>query len=132
MLEDKVAGDDTNTRWWILAFVSLVMLGNYYVYDAVAPLAEQLERELGFSDTEIGALNAIYSLPNIFLVLIGGLIVDRFGASRVTLWTTAICLAGAILTAWQGRPGVCCSVLAPKLCWLQLRSRWESGLLAAG
>jgi len=102
MTEDTEAGDSTNTRWWILAFVSLLMFGNYYVYDAVAPLAEQLDRELGFSDTEIGALNAIYSLPNIFLVLIGGLIVDRFGASRVALWTTAICLAGAIVTAWQG------------------------------
>ena len=28
-----------NTRWWILAFVSLVMLGNYYVYDAIGPVA---------------------------------------------------------------------------------------------
>jgi MFS family permease len=102
MIETSETGDSTNTRWWILAFVSLLMFGNYYVYDSVGPLAEQLERELGFSDTEIGALNAIYSLPNIFLVLIGGLVVDRFGASRVTLWTTAICLAGAILTAWQG------------------------------
>ena len=68
----------------------------------IGPVAEQLERELGFNDTQIGSLNAIYSLPNIFLVLIGGLIVDRFGAARVTLWTTAICLAGAALTAWQG------------------------------
>ncbi len=102
MTDAAKAGDSTNTRWWILAFVSILMFGNYYVYDSVGPLAEQLERELGFSDTEIGALNAIYSLPNIFLVLIGGLVVDRFGAARVTLWTTAICLAGAILTAWQG------------------------------
>ena len=94
--------DHSNTRWWVLAFISLLMLGNYYVYDVIGPVAEQLETELGFSDTQIGALNAIYSLPNIFLVLIGGLIVDRFGAARVTLVTTAICLAGALLTAWQG------------------------------
>lgn len=86
----------------MLVLVSLLMFGNYYVYDMVAPVAEQLDRELGFSDTQIGSLNAIYSLPNIFLVLIGGLIVDRFGAARVTLWTTALCLAGAALTAWRG------------------------------
>lgn len=92
----------SNTRWWILAFVSVVMFGNYYVYDSIGPLAEQLGRELAFSDTQIGALNAIYSLPNIFLVLVGGFIVDRLGAARVTLWTTAICLAGAILTASSG------------------------------
>jgi len=35
-------------------------------------------------------------------VLIGGLIVDRFGAARVALGTTAICLAGAVLTAASG------------------------------
>jgi len=105
MVNDSIAGETTYTRWWILAFVSLLMFGNYYVYDSIAPVAEQLERELGFSDTQIGALNAIYSLPNIFLVLIGGLIVDRFGAARVALWTTAICLFGAVLTAWQGSFG---------------------------
>ena len=77
MIQNTDARDSDNTRWWILAFVSLLMFGNYYVYDAIGPLAEQLERLLGFSDTEIGALNAIYSLPNIFLVLIGGLIAER-------------------------------------------------------
>ena len=102
MHDNTTLGDSSNTRWWILALISLLMLGNYYVYDVIGPVAEQLERELGFSDTQIGSLNAIYSLPNIFLVLIGGLIVDRFGAARVTLWTTAICLAGAALTAGRG------------------------------
>ena len=102
MLDAERRNRAPNTRWWILAFVSLVMLGNYYVYDAIGPVAEQLERELGFSDTQIGTLNAIYSLPDIFLVLIGGLIVDRFGAARVALGTTTICLAGAVLTASSG------------------------------
>jgi MFS family permease len=102
MIDKSAADDSARMRWWILAFVSLLMFGNYYVYDSVAPVAEQLSRELGFSDTQIGSLNAIYSLPNIFLVMIGGLIVDRFGAARVALWTTAICLIGAVLTALQG------------------------------
>lgn len=96
------ATTSANTRWWILVCVSVLMFGNYYVYDSIGPLAEQLQREIGFSDTQIGSLNAIYSLPNIFLVLVGGLIVDRFGAPRVTLWTTALCLAGAVVTAWEG------------------------------
>jgi MFS family permease len=78
---------------------AVVMLGNYYPYDSIGPVAEQLTRELHFTDTQIGTLNAIYSLPNIFLVVIGGLLVDRFGARSVTLATTAICLVGAVLTA---------------------------------
>jgi MFS family permease len=59
---------------------ALALLGNYYVYDAIAPVAELLSQQLHFSDTQIGTLNAIYSLPNIFLVAMGGVLVDRFGA----------------------------------------------------
>jgi len=83
----------------MFAGVALVMLGNYYGYDSIGPVAEQLSRELGYSDTQIGTLNAIYSLPNIFLVVIGGLLVDRFSARRMVLATTALCLVGAVVTA---------------------------------
>ncbi|HEY8509457.1 MAG TPA: MFS transporter, partial [Steroidobacteraceae bacterium] len=86
----------------VLMFVAVAaaMVGNYYVYDSIAPVAELLERQLGFTDTQIGSLNAIYSVPNIFMVLIGGALVDRFGARLVTLVTTIVCLLGAIVTAF--------------------------------
>jgi len=79
--------------------LAFVMLGNYYGYDSVAPVAEQLSRELHFTDTQIGTLNAIYSLPNIFLVVVGGVLVDRFTARRMVVGTTALCLVGAVVTA---------------------------------
>ena len=56
-------------RWMVLLLVSLAMFGNYYVYDSISPLADVLVRELGFTDSNIGLLNAIYSIPNIFMVL---------------------------------------------------------------
>lgn len=77
-------------------------LGNYYVYDSIGPVADLLVRQLGFSDTQIGMLNAVYSLPNIVMVLIGGVLVDRFSARVVVLATTPLCLLGAILTALGG------------------------------
>jgi MFS family permease len=79
--------------------MSLAMFGNYYVYDSIAPLADILREQLGFSSTQVGSLNAIYSAPNIVMVLIGGVIVDRFGTRTSTLVFTALCLLGAILTA---------------------------------
>ena len=78
---------------------SLALVGNYYIYDSIGPVAEQLSRELGFSDTQIGTLNAIYSLPNMFMVLVGGVLVDRFSARSVTFVTTLECFLGAVLTA---------------------------------
>jgi MFS family permease len=86
-------------RWTVLVLVSTVMFGNYYAYHAVAPLADLLQRQLGFTDTQLGILNAIYSLPNIVMVLIGGIIVDRIGTRLATLVFTAVCLVGAALTA---------------------------------
>jgi MFS family permease len=79
--------------------VALAMIGNYYVYDAIGPVAELLSRQLGYTDTQIGVLNAVYSLPNIGMVLVGGILVDRYSARSVTLATTVICCMGAVLTA---------------------------------
>ncbi len=91
-----------HTRWWVLGLVSLANLSGYYVYDSIAPVADLLHRQLGFSYTQIGTLNAIYSVPNIVIALFGGILADRFGAAVVGLWTAAICLLGAILTAVSG------------------------------
>lgn len=92
----------SSARWWVLGIVSLLTFGNYYAYDAIAPLASQLSSELGFSDTQIGSLNAVYSLPNIFLVLVGGFLVDKFGTGRVAVWTAGLCFLGITLTAIWG------------------------------
>jgi MFS family permease len=85
-------------RWAALIAISVAMFGNYYVYDSVA-VADLLERQRGFTDTQLGTLNAIYSLPNIVMVLIGGIIVDRYGTRLSTLVFAVISLVGAVLTA---------------------------------
>ena len=71
--------------WLVFALVAVAMFGNFYVYDSIGPVADLLQRQRGFSDTQIGMLNAIYSLPNIVLILVGGMLVDRFGAARMTV-----------------------------------------------
>ena len=88
------------TAWFVLLLVSAAMFGNFYVYDSIGPVADLLQQQRGFSDTQIGLLNAIYSLPNVVMVLVGGVLVDRFGDGRMMAWTTAVCLAGAALTAF--------------------------------
>ena len=89
-------------RWAVLVFISLAMFGNYYVYDSISPLADVLKQQLRFSDIDIGWLNAIYSVPNVFMVLIGGIIIDRVGTKRSTFMFGAVCMVGAVVTAWSG------------------------------
>jgi MFS family permease len=87
--------------WVVFALLAIVMYGNFYVYDSIGPVADLLQRQRGFNSTQIGMLNAIYNLPNVVLILIGGVLVDRYGAPRVTLCTAAVCFAGAALTAFS-------------------------------
>ena len=92
----------TYYRWSVLVVISLAMFGNYYVYDAVSPIADLLKTQLGFSDKNIGTLNAIYSIPNVFMVLIGGIIIDRIGVRRATILFGTLCFGGAAITASSG------------------------------
>ena len=87
-------------RWWVLALLSVAIAGNYYAYDSIAPIAELLRSQRGLGQSEIGLLNAVFSLPNIPLALIGGLIIDRWGAARAALLTAFLCCLGSVLTAW--------------------------------
>ena len=89
-------------RWMVLVFLSLAMFGSYYAYDALSPLADVLKLQLGFSDKDIGLLQAIYSFPNIFTVVIGGLIIDRLGLRKSLMIFGVLCLAGPALTASSG------------------------------
>lgn len=89
-------------RWMVLIFLSLAMFGSYYAYDALSPLADVLKQQLGFSDSSIGLLQAIYSFPNIFTVVIGGLIIDRIGLRKSLMIFGVLCLIGPAITAASG------------------------------
>ena len=85
--------------WMILVLAAIAIAGNYYAYDAIGPVADLLIRQRGLSQTDIGLLNAVYSLPNIPLALVGGLIIDKLGAGRAAFGSAVLCFIGAALTA---------------------------------
>jgi len=92
----------TLARWTILLLISLGMFGNYYVYDSISPLADVLKTQLGFSDSNLGLLNAIYSFPNIIMVLIGGIIIDKIGTRKSVLLFTGFVFIGAVFASLWG------------------------------
>ena len=89
-------------RWLVLVFVSVAMFGNYYVYDCIEPITDLLSKQLGFSDSNIGLLQGIYSFPNMIMVLNGDYLVDRLGARKAIFLFGTICLTGAIVTVLSG------------------------------
>jgi len=111
---DAAADDGRGTsplRWWALGLAATAIFSSYYESDAIGPIADLLIRQRGFSQSQIGDLNAVISLPNIPLAVFNGLLIDRYGPARITLWAAIIGFIGAILTAigspyelmWIGR-----------------------------
>src|ERR1700744_1765300 len=103
-------------RWWVLILLAVVIAGNYYAFDSIAPVADLLRTQRHFSQSQIGMLNAIYALPNIPLSLVGGVLIDRLGAARTSLGAALFCFIGAALTA-IGDP-----------CWLMVFGRLLFGI----
>ncbi len=85
-------------RWLVLLFISLAMFGNYYLYDTIAPIADLLKAQLNFTDEHIGLLYSSYSWGAILFLLVGGIIIDRFGTRVGTMLFGIICAIAGFVT----------------------------------
>ncbi|MBN1638090.1 MAG: MFS transporter [Ignavibacteriales bacterium] len=86
-------------RWLILLVISIPMFGNYYIYDSIAPIADLLKKGLNFTDENIGSLYSVYSIAAIFILIVGGIIIDKIGTKKSILLFGSICTLAAIITA---------------------------------
>ncbi|MBN1482353.1 MFS transporter [candidate division KSB1 bacterium] len=93
-------------RWIVLVFISLAMFGNYYIYDSIGPIADILKSDLGFSDRNIGSLNSVYSIAAIFILLIGGVVIDKYGTKKSVLFFGSLCTLAAFVTMSSSRLSV--------------------------
>lgn len=98
----KKLNESKAARWVVLIVASFAMATNYYFYDALAPLADLIRMNLGFSTTEYGFFISAYSIPNVFLAMavLGGIILDRIGI-RITGFSFIFLMAlGGTITAY--------------------------------
>lgn len=86
-------------RWLVLVVISLAMFGNYYVYDSIAPIADMLKADLGFTDSNIGSLYSWYSIAAVIVLLLGGVFIDRYGTIKSTIIFGALCTVAAVMNA---------------------------------
>jgi MFS family permease len=92
--------DNVKVRWGILIIVSLIMAANYYFFDALSPLKEDLQTRLGFSNQQYGFLQSTYSISNVFLFMavIGGILLDKWGIRFTGIGFTLFMAIGSALT----------------------------------
>jgi MFS family permease len=96
-------------RWIVLLGMSVAVYGSYYSFDYIGPLAPLLSRQLHFSDSQIGLLQAVYSLPNIVTMLICGVVIDRIGTRRSMAIFGGMVFVGLAITALSPRIAVMAS-----------------------
>lgn len=95
-------------KWYILLLANLVTFGSYYSYDFPSVLHNQLQRHFQSSSNspstavnsfefEFSLFYAIYSLPNLILPYIGGILSDRYGNNKVMGYTATLVLIGNVI-----------------------------------
>ncbi|TPX43720.1 hypothetical protein SeLEV6574_g04889 [Synchytrium endobioticum] len=97
----EMPASPTFKHYLCLLFVCLLLAGNYYCYDTPSalnvPLREWLGSDYDTYQWQINLLYSVYSLPNIFLPIVGGLLIDRLGSTLMLLVFSSCVCAGQFI-----------------------------------
>jgi len=98
----KTLKDSPLARWFVLIVSSAVMFMNYYFYDALSPLKDLMQTNLGFSSSDYGIFMSAFSVPNVFLLMavLGGIILDKIGIRLTGSIFILFMAVGASITAY--------------------------------
>ena len=88
-------------RFTILAFVSMLTLGTYFAYDIVAGIADSLMKNMGASESNIGAMYSMYSVAAIIAVFAAGFLIDILGTRKASMIFSITVVIGAAIVAFS-------------------------------
>ena len=91
--------DSKAMRWTVLIIVSFTTMWGYFLTDAMSPLMTMLEEQMGWTSSDFGTFNWAYCWLNVFLfmLIIGGIILDKMGVRFTALLSGAVMLVGAVI-----------------------------------
>lgn len=95
----KRISESKAARWTALIIVSFTMMWGYFLTDALSPLMTMLEEQMGWTSLEFGQFNWAYCWFNVFLFMLifGGIILDKMGVRFTGIVTCILMLAGALI-----------------------------------
>lgn len=94
--EETVTDKKGNYKWVILLIIILCGLNNVYFQYQMSPVADRIMAQYGLTQMQYSSLFTAPMAPAVFISLICGMIVDRFGAKRAI----SIALIVATLGIW--------------------------------
>ncbi len=100
----KKLSESGTARWTVLALVSFTMMCGYFISDIMSPLKTLLEKEiadggLGWTSMDFGVFNFSYGWFTVFLfmLIIGGIILDKWGTKFTGVMSVVLMLAGVAI-----------------------------------
>ncbi len=127
-------------RWIILIIVYLSILAFTFIFQSIPPVLPLIISELHLTYAQSGLLVSLFSLPGVFVSLLGGFFADRFGMRSLGAGCFLLMIGGTLLVGlganlhilWMGRiiagiGGFTLSVFLPKLLSQWFKNR-ELGL----
>lgn len=108
--EEAVAGESPNPAsdavkipwsYKIFALVCIVAfpIGTNWTSASLGPLKSTLRKDLGITNTQFGVISSADAVVNSIWPIVGGLCLDWFGPSVITLCCTSVILVGSVLAA---------------------------------
>ncbi len=96
----------TKYRWVVSGLIFLITLVNFIDRSAISFVIEPLKREFHFTDTEFGMILSAFGLGYVLLTVLGGWLVDIWGARFVwpvaaLLWSVFVGLFGLATGFWS-------------------------------
>ena len=96
----KTLRDSAALRWLMLVLISMLMFSTYWFQDFFGGLKGLMESQMGFTSEEFGRLIGLTTIANIFgMIIVGGIVVDKWGVRRAGLLFGALATLGATITA---------------------------------
>lgn len=98
----KLLSESKAARWTALAVVSFTMMCGYYLADVMSPLKGMLEETLKWNSADYGYFTGAYGWFNVFLFMLifGGIILDKMGVRFTGLMSSFVMVAGASIKYW--------------------------------
>ncbi len=92
--------DSALMRWFMMILVSGLMFGTYWFQDFFSGLKPLFESQLGITSSEFGLMIGLTTIANICgMIIIGGIILDKWGIRISGVLYGAIATLGAATTA---------------------------------
>ncbi|WP_455674876.1 MFS transporter [Phocaeicola sp.] len=91
--------DSKALRWSVLALVAFTMLCGYFLTDVMSPLKPMLEKELLWDSLDYGIFTSAYGWFNVFafMLIIGGIILDKMGVRFTGMGACVLMVVGCSL-----------------------------------